>query len=70
MGKKEVPAAMLKTAIPPYGSLRGQTGCDLPRKPPVDQDKLKERRAVRHGKVLKIQHACIFNGFGQDGRWQ
>ena len=65
--KKEVLAAMLEKALPPYDSLRGQTGCHIPRQPPVDQQKLNDWIAGGHGKVLKIQHACIFDGFGQAG---
>ena len=67
MEKKEVLAAMLKKAFPPYDSLR--TGCHLPRQPPADQDKLNEWRVAHQGKVLKILHACIFDGFGQAGIW-
>ena len=69
MEKDEVCGAMLKQAFLPYDFLRGQTGCHLPRVPPVDQDKVNERKAARHGKVPKIQHACIVDGFGQAGIW-
>jgi hypothetical protein len=68
MEQREILASMLRRAFPPFDPAHLSKMPATPQMQ-VEGRKHQEWMSQRHGKVLAINAACIFDGFGVNGVW-
>ena len=68
MEQREIRASMLRGAFPPFDPAHLSKMPGTPQMQ-VEGRKHQEWMSQRHGKVLAIDAACIFDGFGVNGVW-
>jgi hypothetical protein len=69
MDQKEVLAAMLRRVFPPFDGTQLKKHASALQRHQVDGCQLQDWMAQRHGKCLRIEDACVFDGFGVQGLW-
>ena len=69
MDQKEVLAAMLRRVFPPFYGTQLKKHASALQRHQVDGCQLQDWMAQRHGKCLRIEDACVFDGFGVQGLW-
>eukprot|EP00435_Cladocopium_sp_Y103_P036333 s2122_g9.t1 len=69
MDQKEVLAAMLRRVFPPVDGSPLKSNASAVQRHLVDGRQLQDWIAQRHGKCLRIESSCMFDGFGVQGLW-
>ena len=69
MDQKEVLAAMFRRVFPPFDGTQLKKHASALQRHQVDGCQLQDWMAQRHGKCLRIEDACVFDGFGVQGLW-
>eukprot|EP00435_Cladocopium_sp_Y103_P048873 s2763_g14.t1 len=69
MDQKEVLAAMLRRVFPPFDGTQLKNNASAVQRHLVDGRQLQDWIAQRHGKCLRVESSCLFDGFGVQGLW-